>query len=68
MPGPFVPTIDVLSGGFIADGRLCDAILEKILDYRLFKAHILCDLIYGEESGICLSALPGQPKHNTGYP
>ncbi len=29
MPGPFVPTIDVLSGGFIADGRLCDAILEK---------------------------------------
>lgn len=48
MPGPFVPTIDVLSGGFVADGYLCDTILEKILDYRLFKAHILCALIYGE--------------------
>ena len=48
MPGPFVPTLDVLSGGFGADGYLCDAILEKILDYRLFKAHILCALIYGE--------------------
>ncbi len=28
--------------------RLCDAILEKYSITACFKAHILCDLIYGE--------------------
>ena len=42
------PTVDVLSGGLVTDGCLCDAVFQRILNYRLLKAHVLCYLIHGE--------------------
>ena len=42
------PPIDVLSAGLVADGSICDAIFERILNYHLLKPHVLCYLTHSE--------------------
>lgn len=42
------PTVDVLPAGFVADGGICYAVFERILNYHLLKPHILCYRIHSE--------------------
>ena len=42
------PAVDVLSAGLVADGGLCDAVLERIFNYHLLKPHVLCYLTHSE--------------------
>ena len=42
------PTVDILSGGLVANRSLCNAMFERIFNYHLLKPHVLCYLTHSE--------------------